>query len=53
MLRLSRPIGFVLGIFLGIYTRDNYVYPYPLRVQDLQADYEKINSSIDGRMAEL
>lgn len=36
MLRLSKPIGFIIGIGLGIYTRDSYVYPYPLRVQDLQ-----------------
>lgn len=53
MLRLSRPVGFVLGIVLGIYTRDSYVYPYPLRAQDMQEDYEKINRSIDGRMNEL
>lgn len=53
MLRLSRPIGFVLGIVLGIYTRDSYAYPYPLRVEDMQEDYEKINSSIDDRMSSL
>ena len=53
MLRLSRPIGFFMGLFLGMYTRDSYVYPYPLRVQDMKEDYEKINNNIDGRMAEL
>lgn len=50
MLRISKPIGFILGAFLGIYTRDNYLYPYPLRVSDLQQDYERLNSSIEERM---
>lgn len=53
MIRISKPIGFIIGTVLGIYTRDNYLYPYPLRVSDLQQDYEKINKNIDDRMAEL
>jgi hypothetical protein len=53
MLRLSTPIGFIAGLFIGIYTRDNYVYPYPLRVQDIQEDYDKLNENINGRIADL
>lgn len=49
MLRLSKPFGFITGILLGIYTRDSYVYPYPIRVQDLEEDYKKLDSSIDAR----
>lgn len=51
MLRVSKPLGFITGMLLGIYTRDSYVYPYPLRVQDLQEDYENINTSINTRMS--
>ena len=53
MIRISKPIGFIIGTLLGIYTRDNYLYPYPLRVSDIQQDYEKINKNIDDRTEEL
>lgn len=53
MIRTSKPLGFILGTLLGIYTRDNYLYPYPLRVYDLQQDYEKLNNSIEDRMNSL
>ena len=53
MLRLSKPFGFLAGILLGIYTRDCYIYPYPLRVQDLEEDYKKIDDNIKERSGEL
>jgi len=53
MLRLSKPIGFLFGVGLGLFTRDNYVYPYPLRVQDIEEDYIKLSNSVNSRIGEL
>lgn len=39
MIRISKPIGFIVGVVLGIQTRDNYLFPYPLRVEGLREDY--------------
>lgn len=41
MVRLSKPIGFLAGIYIGITTRDYFIYPYPIRVQDLEEDFKK------------
>lgn len=35
MVRIGKGIGYAFGIFAGIVTRDNYQYPYPLKVEDL------------------
>lgn len=53
MIRVSKPIGFLIGICLGIYTRDNYVYPYPLRVQDLEEDFKELDTNVNTRIREL
>ena len=39
--RVGKAFGFVLGIGLGIITRDHYMYPYPLRVHDLEEDFKE------------
>jgi hypothetical protein len=36
MLRISKPIGFGFGVLIGMLTRESYVYPYPLKVEDLR-----------------
>jgi hypothetical protein len=41
MFRPGKPIGFVVGLLAGFYTRDNYQYPYPIRVHDLQDAFDK------------
>jgi len=33
MIKIGKPAGFILGFLFGINARDNYLYPYPLRVQ--------------------
>ena len=53
MLRVSQPIGFVIGFVLGVYTRDNHLYPHPMRVSDLEEDYTKMESELAGRREEL
>lgn len=50
MVRISKSLGFMLGLVMGIYTRDNYVYPYPLKVQQLEEDYQKISKDINLRI---
>jgi hypothetical protein len=45
--RFGKPFGFVVGVFLGIITRDHYVYPYPLRVQDLEEDFKEFQKQTD------
>ena len=39
MIRPGKAIGFIVGLFIGIYARDNYLYPYPIRVHDLQSAF--------------
>ena len=35
MIRLGKPVGFMVGLTLGIVTRDHFLYPYAIKVQDL------------------
>ena len=53
MFRITKALGFVTGIVLGVITRDNYLYPYPLRVSDLEEDFNKYNKEMDKKEAEL
>lgn len=41
MLRIGKPIGFIIGLTLGIKTRDFFIYPYPLRAQDMEEDFNR------------
>ena len=36
-----------MGVFLGIITRDHFIYPYPLRVQDLEGDFKEFSKQTD------
>jgi len=45
--RFGKPVGFLLGVFLGVITRDHYMYPYPLRVQDLEEDFKEFEKQTD------
>ncbi len=53
MIRLGKPIGFVVGILLGITTRDNYLYPYPLRTDDLEEEYKQYTKEATAREKHL
>ena len=39
MVRVSKVVGFVVGAGLAVITREYFIYPYALRVQDMQEDF--------------
>jgi hypothetical protein len=41
MVRFGKPIGFAVGLMLGVSTRDYFVYPYAIRVIDLEDDFKQ------------
>ena len=53
MLRISKPFGFIVGLYLGITTRDNFLYPYTIKVQDLQQEYTTVMAKLDQEDSDL
>jgi hypothetical protein len=47
MMRISKPIGFCFGVLIGMLTRESYVYPYPLKVEDLKEDFNELSKKIE------
>ena len=53
MIRFGQPIGFIFGVVIGIKTRDYFMYPYALRVQDLEQDFRQFEGTSTQMEREL
>jgi energy-converting hydrogenase Eha subunit F len=52
-MKISKTVGFVLGLALGIFTRDNYLYPYPIKVEEIQEDFLTYSDNIGTHEKQL
>ena len=52
-MRVGKILGFATGLFIGYKTRDYFIYPYPLRVDDLQINFEEFEKETDKMEKEL
>lgn len=49
-IRPSKFFGFVLGTYLGIYTRDQYLLSYSQKCDMLNRDFKRLSETIDKQI---
>ena len=47
MVRIGKPLGFIVGLSLGVITRDHFIYPYAIKAQDLEENFKEFERLSD------